>query len=566
VLTNVSSTSQRYWLSDLIGLAAILCLFYFFYLGSYPLFVPDEGRYSEVAREMIATGDYITPRVNGVAFLDKPVLYYWLQAAAIKLFGLNEWALRFFPAMIGIFGCLITYTTSRYLFNRRTGLFSAMILATSPLYFGCAHYANLDLEVAVWVSSALLCLLCGIRDKSKPRPYFIFAAYFFAALAFLTKGLLGIAFPVMITGAWTFLLWRWDILKSARILPGLLLMAAMILPWYTLVQKANPAFLHYFFVTQQVTRFLSAAEFNNPAPLWFYLPIVLVGFFPWACLLPQTLMMHVKHIWRARYHYSAELYLLLWVVIVFVFFSTPKSKVISYILPVFPPLAILTGRYLSLAWEERRSRATRGSMIAFASMTSLLAALMFAAPHYQWLDLTINVKPYFTAIASVFLACALACLILTKSIRQLFTISLSCSVAFLMLLAMSAAHLNTNTSKPLATHLATIIKPEDEVVNYFKYYQDIPLYLQKRVTVVADWDSPDIAKNDNWRREFWYGMPFQKTDEWLISENNFWKKWIGEKRLFVFINSNYLAQFEKHAKHYVLVGRYNDILLISNRA
>ena len=187
--------SQRSWIIDLALLGAILSLFYAFCLGSYPLFTPDEGRYSEVAREMVATGDYITPRVNGVIFLDKPILYYWLQATAINLFGLNEWALRFFPALFGVFGCLMSYACGRKLFNRRTGIVAAVILGATPLYFASAHYANLDLEVAVWISCTLLSFITAVRNPARPQASWLFATYIFAALAFLTKGLIGFAFP-----------------------------------------------------------------------------------------------------------------------------------------------------------------------------------------------------------------------------------------------------------------------------------------------------------------------------------------------------------------------------------
>ena len=234
------------WLSDTCSLVIFIGIFYLLWLGSYSLFTPDEGRYSEVAREMVATNDYITPRVNGVAFLDKPVLYYWLQAAAINLFGVNEWALRFFPALLGVLGCIVTYICGRQLFDRRTGIIAAIILATTPLYFGGAHYADLNLEVAVLITCTLLFFITAIQTSGRNQRNFIIAAWVSAALAFLTKGLIGIAFPAMIAGTWIILLWRWDVLKKIRLITGFMLFIIITLPWYMLVQKANPAFLHYF--------------------------------------------------------------------------------------------------------------------------------------------------------------------------------------------------------------------------------------------------------------------------------------------------------------------------------
>ncbi len=176
------------WLTDLLLLATLFALFYFSWLGSYPLFTPDEGRYAEVAREMLVSGDYVTPRVNGVAFLDKPAFYYWLQAGSMHWFGINEWAIRFFPAVFGMIGCLLVYLAGRTLFNRRTGILAAVILATSPIYFCCAHYANLDLEVAVLISTALLLFLMAALGTRFRLALFL-GAYLFTGLAFFNQRL-----------------------------------------------------------------------------------------------------------------------------------------------------------------------------------------------------------------------------------------------------------------------------------------------------------------------------------------------------------------------------------------
>jgi 4-amino-4-deoxy-L-arabinose transferase-like glycosyltransferase len=485
---------RRHWLTDMACLTLLFLALYLLWLGSYPLFIPDEGRYSEVAREMVANSDFITPRVNGVAFLDKPVLYYWLQATAIYLFGIKEWALRLFPALLGVFGCLATYVCGRISFSRRTGIISAIILATTPLYFGSAHYANLDLEVAVLISCSLFSLMIAFQSTNTSKRWYL-AAYCFAALAFLTKGLIGAAFPALIGGMWIALQQRWAILKNMHLVLGVVVFLAIVLPWYALVQHANPEFLHYFFVTQQVTRFLSAAEFNNPTPVWFYLPIVLLGFLPWTGLLVQTLYRGVLS------RHPAELFLLIWASVVFVFFSIPHSKTISYILPIFPPLALLVGQHISLNWEK---------------------------------------------------------------LKLFFTLAAISSTLFLLIVMFNAADLNDKSTKPLLAELKTMLNPEDEVINYFKFYQDIPIYLERRVTLVADWHSPEIAQRDNWVRELWYGMPFQNTQDWLIDENTFWQRFNGNKRVFVFLNDNYFDQFKARATHYFIISKHNDIILLSN--
>lgn len=559
---------KDHWLLDITCLAGIFLLFYTFWLGGYPLFTPDEGRYSEVAREMVASGDFITPRVNGVAFLDKPVLYYWLQAIAIELFGVKEWALRLFPALLGILSCIITYICGRRLFNRKTGLLSAIILATSPLYFGLAHYANLDLEVAALISSTLLCFITGITSQDKSRPYFLFAAYFFAGLAFLTKGLIGFAFPTMIAGSWILLLKRWDVFKKAHFIKGMILAIAIALPWYILVQRDNPQFLHFFFVTQQVTRFLSAGTFNNPTPIWFYAPIVLIGFFPWTIFLVQALFFHLRQVWTNKQNHQAELYLLLWLGIIFIFFSIPHSKMIGYILPIFPALALLVGNYLATNWENKNKYSLLFATISFCVLSTLLAAFVFASQQYKLIEMSKTAKPYFYLITAIFSLSAITSFILlfNRKFSTLVTTCVITNVIFLSTLVLTATHLNTTSAKQVVMDLKTIIKPQDEVIHFYKFFQDVPVYLERRVSIVANWTAPDIAQNDNWVRELWFGMPFQNTEEWLINKDKFVERWNGDNRVFVFISSNYMAVFKKYVDHYFIISKHHHIYLISNKA
>lgn len=563
MLHKAKLTPQQTWLTDLIGITLLFLVFYTLWLGSYSLFTPDEGRYSEVAREMLISGDFITPRVDGVAFLDKPVLYYWLQASAMYLFGVKEWALRLFPVLFGLLGTLVTYCCSRLLFNRHTALLSAAILATAPLYFCGAHYANLDLEVAVLISSALLCFITAIQENFAYRKSLLCLAYIFAGLACLTKGMIGIVFPAMIIGTWIIVQWRWRILTKMLLIPGLIIIFAIALPWYYLVQKANPAFLHYFFVTQQVTRFLSKAQFNNAVPFWFYVPIVLFGFFPWTIFLP-SLLLNIKKIgWKNQ---PVKLFLVLWIALVFIFFSIPHSKAATYILPVFPPLAILVGNFLAENWKNAQQKNIKWAIANFFIIACLLAATLMSIPYYEWLDITSQFTPWLIIGGSIFIVGAFVSLfcLSRKKLLPLFSVCITASILFLLTLLSGAKYLNHESTKPLVAELKTLLQPQDEVITYNKYYQDLPLYLGQRVTIVADWNSPKIPRIDNWARELWFGMPFQKTD-WLINEDAFWDKWNSDKRVFVFLGNNYLSQFSKHAKSYFQIARNNNIYLLSNK-
>ncbi|MHB1221594.1 MAG: glycosyltransferase family 39 protein [Gammaproteobacteria bacterium] len=566
--SNHFSKDQPSWIRDIAFLAVVIFLFYMCWLGSYPLFTPDEGRYSEVAREMVATGDYITPRVNGVVFLDKPVLYYWLQATAIHLFGVTEWSLRFFPAMLAVLGCLITYVTGRNLFCRKTGLLAAVILATTPLFFGGAHYADLNIEVAVFISATLFCIINALQSEGQRQRRFFLAAYVLAACAFLTKGLIGIAFPGIITLLWIAILNRWDVLKKASLGTGLIIFLVLVLPWYVLAQIANPDFLHFFFIDQQLSRFLSAQDFNNPTPIWFYAPIILVGFFPWTIFLVQALGKSIGQVISDKKEHAATLFFLLWFIVVFVFFSIPHSKTVGYIFPVFPALAMLVGRYLALRYEEPSHRAIYWAVGNFVVLSGLLGIALISLPQLHLINnVTPTLYPYLYTFAFIFIAAAILSFycIKRKTLLPFILLCILCSVAFLLTLTKSAGHLNQNSAKPLTEYLQPILHNDDEVAAYFKFYQDVPIYLQRKITLVADWQAPDIATRDNWVREMWYGMAFQKKNDQLINEEQFWQRWNSDKRIFVFVSENYFDQFRSHTKHYFVLDRYNDIILLSNK-
>jgi len=565
----LSISKSKSWLIDLLFIATLLGVFYALWLGGHALFTPDEGRYSEVAREMVVSGDYITPRLNGVAFLDKPILYYWLQASAIQLFGLKEWALRFWPALIGILGCLMTYLAGRQLFNRRTGILSAIILATSPLYYGAAHYANLDLEVAALISITLLLSVLALHSTSHTHRTVLFLlAYLFCGLAALTKGLIGIVFPAMIVGAWILLSNRWHILKHMRLILGLIIFAAITIPWYYLVQQANPEFLHFFFVNQQVARFLTKGDYNNQTVIWFYVPIVLAGFFPWSVFVIQAVTKNIKAVWNNRQQHTVELFLLLWFVLIFIFFSFPKSKTVGYIIPIFPALSLMVAHYLDSLWETTKTKGFRAGIIAFIVLSFVLFVLACMAPHMASWKITTRATPYLTITAILFLSAGIAmCKLLKRAAFSQIIYGLILTACLgLLTLSASLSVSNEKSIKPVMQEIKPKLASTDEVVAYYKYYQDMPIYLERRITIVADWNAPDIAKKDNWLRELWYGMPFQNTKDWLIDEDAFWQRWNSNKRLFVIMDERTYIRFIAKAKESVKeLGKYRDVIWVSNK-
>lgn len=562
-----SSFFRRHWLTDMCCLGGLILLFYCFWLGSYPVFTPDEGRYCEAAREMLVSGDFITPRVDGVVFLDKPILYYWMQAASLYLFGVNEWAIRLIPMLCGVLGCLLTYACGRQLFDRRTGILSAIILSTTYLYYGGAHYANLDLEVAFFISASLLLFLTGLRSSGRWRDGLIITSYVCAALAVLTKGLIGIVFPVMIVGIWTLLFWEWRSLKRIHLMLGLTLFMIIVAPWYVKVQQANPRFFQYFFVTQHIQRFLSSGTFNNASPFWFYMPVLMAGFFPWIMFLAPAITNIVRDVKQKRGPYENACFFLIWFVAIFVFFSIPRSKTVGYLLSAMPAAAMMTGHYLSICFDHPDRRSLGTAVLTLTAIGSGIAAAILLVV-FKWTAMPPEYAPHLFIAAGLIMLTVVSAVLLwlcRATPQRFFVMCVISSVIFLLSVIVGASDYNRTSTKSLVTELRTLIKPDEEVINYFKFYQDLPLYLGKEVTVVANWNSPAISLRDNWTRELWYGMIFQHSAERLIIEDTFWEKWRGDKRVFVFIHANFFRQFSKQARSYFLVGKSNDVYLVSNQ-
>lgn len=341
------------WALDLLMLTLFVGLFYIIFLGKAPLAAPDEARYSEIPREMLESGDFITPHLNAIKYFEKPPLFYWMQTVSIKLFGLSETSLRFTTMLMGILGCLITYATTRVLFNRNLGLLSALMLATSFLYYGLSHLITLDMTFGVFITGTLFSFLLAVNtNKRMERFYFTWLSALCCALAVLTKGFAGILLPGLVIFFWLLLFKEWRQLKILPIFSAAFLFLLVVLPWHILVQQKNPEFFHYYVILQQFSRYLTLSA-DRYQPNWFFIPIVLAGLLPWTLFLFQALRYHyaaLKTQWQAHKNMG---FLLLWAFLIFIFFSLSHSKLIPYIIPIFPPLAIIIASYCQVKKSNR---------------------------------------------------------------------------------------------------------------------------------------------------------------------------------------------------------------------
>lgn len=547
---------DKSWLKDIFFLSCILGGLFFILLGVRPLFVPDEGRYAEIAREMVASGDYITPYLNEIKYFEKPVLFYWLEAAAIHLGGLNLWAVRSVNALLALLGCILTYCTARTLYNRTTGLLSALILGTSTLYFVMAHMVSLDLPVTIFIAMTLYAFILGVQHPpGLKRRLFLWSASVAAACAVLTKGLIGIVFPVMIISAWIALMGEWRLLLRLYIPSCILIFLLVAAPWHILVGQRNPEFFYFYFIKQHFLRY-TTMKVGHYQPAWFFIPNVIIGFFPWIVFLPQALSKALPASWHQRRDNKLELFFLVWALLIFVFFSFSKSKLIPYILPIFPPLAILTARYLQQAILEKQIFGIKAGYTCLLLISAIISTACILFPHYSSIPDPKTAALYLGFAAVILITGSIIAFFYSRRHVYKAIISTVITAWLFLVFAFSAMpSIDTRTIKPLADILNRISTKQDEVVAYNQYFQDLPFYLERRVTIL------------NWKNELKYGMQHQDTRDWMINDQTFWERWHSNKRMFAILGKdeyeNFAIQYA-HEKHY-LIGETISSVLISNQ-
>jgi 4-amino-4-deoxy-L-arabinose transferase-like glycosyltransferase len=547
-----STQTDAYGMRDFFLLTVVISLFFGFMLGNRPLSVPDEGRYVEISREMAATGDYLTPRLNGVKYLEKPALFYWLESLSIRLFGLNEFTLRLWPALFALYGCLVVYSAGSRLFGRRTGQLAAVVLATSLLYYALSRVIILDMPVSVLLTAALLSFLVGTHETpGLKRRLFMWGLYAFAALAVLTKGLIGIVVPVMVIGAWIVMLGEWRVLRTMYLPSGLVLFLLITAPWHLLAGRANPEFFNFYFIHEHVQRYLTKIH-HHYKPAWFYIPLVIFGVFPWTAFLVQSVKYSLPGSWRERHEHRDALFLLLWAVMVFLFFSASSSKLIPYILPVVPPLAILLGRYLAASWDRHDFPGIGiGYDIALAISLVLGGALLaFALPHAPRLGLYAYLPPLVIAAGAVG-----AWLLKQRGrFRGAFLSLTAGAAAFLIVLNAAAPLFDEHSVKDLALHLKPRLRPGDEVITYRTYYQDLPVYLERRITVVE------------WKGELAFGTTVEDASGWIIDGPAFWKRWQGTATVYMLTKKSLFQELSRDPRwRSHPVGETNETVLVVNK-
>jgi 4-amino-4-deoxy-L-arabinose transferase-like glycosyltransferase len=362
-----------------------LALLWFLPLNTPHLFNPDEGRYAEIPREMVVSGDWVTPRLDAIKYFEKPPLQYWATAVAYQAAGQHAWTVRLWTALCGFLGLGLTFALGRRLFGGRAALFALIVQAGALLYCALARIATLDMGLCFTLQLAMTALALLVhRPAAAPTPARAgappgappwFAALLLGvgvALAMLAKGLVGILIPAAVAVLFMLIYRDARLLLTSRPWWTVAALAVLAAPWFVLVSLRNPSFAHFFFIFEHFQRYLSTAGFDRYHPVWYFIPVLVAGMMPWTTLLPRTLAGAAR---AAVAGERATGLLLIWAAFVFVFFSLSHSKLLPYVLPAVPALSLLIGRELA----RLRPRQLALHLLAVAlAMLLITAALLLA--------------------------------------------------------------------------------------------------------------------------------------------------------------------------------------------
>ncbi|HVP88208.1 MAG TPA: glycosyltransferase family 39 protein [Casimicrobiaceae bacterium] len=333
---------------SLAALLLVFALVWFCNLDFRRLVHPDEGRYAEIPREMVASGDWVTPRLDGVKYFEKPALQYWVTAATYEVFGVHEWAARLWPALAGFLGVIFIGYVGFRVGGPAVGLYSAAVLGGSVAYVLEAHILTLDAALTLWMTVGLGGLFLAQRDRATAgeRRTWMWLAWAALALATLSKGLIGIVLPGGVLVLYSLIERDWALWRRLHLVSGMLVFLAIAAPWFVVVSLRNPEFFNFFFIHEHFTRFLTT-EHRREGPWWYFIPIFMVGILPWLTVLAWTARRSWTEARATERGFSWQRFAIIWSVFIFLFFSASGSKLPSYILPIFPAMALVIGWQLT---------------------------------------------------------------------------------------------------------------------------------------------------------------------------------------------------------------------------
>lgn len=533
---------------SIIFLVAIaFCLY-----GLPALYAPDETRYAEVARNMLATHNYVVPYINGIVFFHKPALIYWLTAFFMNIFGENTWGARLVnPILIMICLLFVYYTVKKVLESRILAWLSVIVSITTVLLLFVGRYLNIDTGIAVFLNMTMLCYWVSLKydDNYFKSSLWLFLAFVFSGIAFMTKGLVAIVFPICIVGLYSLIMLEWKRLLDIRLYLGLIIVAIIGTPWILAVNNKYPDFAYYYIVVQQILRY-STNEQNRQISKLVYLLIFIGIFFPWSAFLPQALKdFFTKEGFKNRKQNSFLWFLFIWGSFIFIFFGISKSFLIGYLAPAIVPFCILIAVYLEKLFKKDFSLMDKISIglpiFVFLLLPIATVIVLYFSKEFL-IPLFFLLLPIF--IISIFVSYGTIRAFKRKDFKKII-IYFSLMMFTLGNFGYAAGeYLDKKNNKEFTDDINLIYKeyPNAKVYTSHRFYK-VPFYTKKEVVIINDENElSDVAYIAN-----------SGTDQYLMKYSKFIKNWNRSDELNILIVKN--KPNLKLKKDYVFSNYEKDI-------
>lgn len=479
-LDEPQATAKQSLVAPLV-LIAIALLTFFFGLGRIALLGPDEPRYAEIAREMFATGDWISPRLCGCLWFEKPALVYWMSALGYQAFGISEFAARFGVAVAATLTVLLLYFVTRRVVAQRMAFTSGLVLATCGMFIGYARVASPDMPLAASMTVALLAGFAATQASRQKRTICWMISFAAMGLAVLAKGLPGVA---LVIGSFViYFIWlrRADLIGWRELISGSIVFWLIAAIWYVPVTVRHGwEFIHEFFIRHHFQRYTSN-EFGHPQPFYFFLLIGVLGIAPWSAFLMPAIARLKGLQPRAARRDAFVAFAWVWAAVVIGFFSFSGSKLPGYILPAFPALAIIVGDQIDRYLAGSRDWLTQAAAWTTQLLITLIAGGFAVYLHREGITAggfhVINyILPAALALA------AIAALIVGK--RGAFIICTTGAMASLIACAVMALAPKISdelTLKPLSLEAAAALRPGERIAFFIRKEYAPVFYAQGRV-------------------------------------------------------------------------------------
>ena len=514
----------------------VLFIIAFCMYGIPNFYAPDETRYSEVAREMLASHNFIVPHIDGIIFFHKPPVVYWLTCIFMSIFGENTWGARLVNPILLCMCLMFTYFILHKIFKcRQIAFLSVIISLTTIMFLFLGRYLNIDLAIAVFLNMSILSYWVSLKydDNYKKSTFWLLVAFVFSGVAVMTKGLMGIAFPMAIVGLYSILMGQYKRLFDIRLYIGLIIVAAISLPWIFAVEKYHPNFAYYYIVVQQILRY-STDEQNRDVIKIVYILAFVGALFPWSFFLPQVLRNFcTKQEFIVRKQNPDKWFLFVWAVFILIFFGISQSFLFGYLASLILPLGILIALEVKKIYDSGNT--IKWSKVSFAIPIFIFALLPIAILITLCLPMY---KSLFAQLAIFLIPIALVSIIIViksiKALKQNAVKNLVCYFSIMMFVIANFGYAAgeyfdyANTSK-IANDISKIYNkyPQAKVFESNRYY-DIVFYTKKNVAIIDDeHELDDVVDFVN-----------SGTNKYLISYDKFVRKWNNSSDLNLLVVKN----------------------------